>query len=504
MSPPTEAGSALTLTPSHFPPLVETLGEFFASRGTPAYLVGGVVRDALLGRQTGDLDLAVADETRGVGAEIAELLGARSVVLDQASNLVRVVSPGNGAGPVIDLNPIQEGILSDLSRRDFTLDAMAVSLSEAWAHGNQLRLIDPHHGTRDLQAGVIRALSPSVFTADAARLLRAPRLAAQLHFSIAEETADSIRGHAPLLTTVAPERVRDEFLKLLAEPYTAASLRLLDGLGLLDQILPELAAARGVTQPKEHHWDVYEHSIETAGQVDRLLSRSHLQADGLVAETMPRFEDMDAYFSQQAGDGHTRLTMLKLAGLLHDIAKPATRKVDSSGRIRFLGHDRRGAQISTQVLDRLRFSRRGADLVSHMVEHHLRPSQMAQGTDLPTSRAVYRYFRDVGDAAIDTLYLNMADYLAARGPQLRRQEWAHHCGIIEHILRGGLAPRAAEHRPRLIDGHDIKKTFSLPPGPTIGRLLELVRESQATGEIVSREQAIQMVRSILESGGGDA
>ena len=499
MSPLKEATSALSVKQSSFPRFVKALGDFFASRGTHAYVVGGAVRDALLGKEVSDVDLVVAGDTSGVASDLADHLDGHSFVLDESREIVRVVAPGVGGGATIDLSPLFGDIRRDLARRDFSLDAMAVSIAELNEKGSRTELIDPHDGESDLRAGEIRALSPSVFEADPARLMRAPRLSRQLGFKIAGETADWIRSHAPLVATVAPERVRDEFLKILAMSSVASSLRMLDDLGLLCMMIPELAEARGVAQPPEHHWDVFDHCIETAGQVEHLM-RGTSENGPPDARELPRFEDMDAYFSEEAGDGHTRMTMLKLAGLLHDVAKPATRTVETSGRMRFLGHQEAGARVSERVLGRMRFSSKGTNLVAAMVEHHLRPSQMAQDGELPTSKAVYRYFRDVGDAAIDTLYLNMADYLAARGPQMSEGEWAERCRIIGHILQEGLAPKAVESASNLLDGHDLMRIFSLEPGPEIGVLLEMVREAQAGGEIASSDEAIQLVKETLSSG----
>ena len=504
MSPIPEAETARLLAISRLPPVVKTLGEYFASREVPAYLVGGVVRDALLGRQVRDIDLAVAGDTRWLGQDLAGVLGGRCVVLDSKRGVVRLVVSSSNNGLVIDLSPLLNGITDDLGRRDFTLDATAASLQGPLAHDRPLEVIDPHHGVADLEAGLIRAVSPSVFTADPSRLMRAPRLAAQLGFRIEDATAEAVRHDAHLVATVAPEKVRDELLKLLAEPGAASSLRLLDGLGLLCAVIPELADARGVTQPKEHYWDVFDHCIETAGQVERLFSPENGEASGPVLEGVPRFEGLEEHFAQELGDGHSRLTMLKVVGLLHDVAKPAARSVEESGRIRFIGHHSIGAEVVVEVLTRLRFSRRAMELVSRMVEHHLRPSQMAPHGELPTARAIYRYYRDAGDAAIDNLYLNLADYLAARGPDLSDSEWAEHCRTIRHILDGGAGPEAQERLPRLIDGHDIMNNFRLEPGPQIGRLLELVSEAQASGEIASRDDAIRLIRAAVSSGDGGA
>ena len=190
---------------------------------------------------------------------LALRIGGTVVVLDELRGVVRVASPTGGAQPQIDVTPIEGTIEDDLRRRDFTLDAMAVPLHEI---GAVLPVIDPVDGVADAKAKVVRAISPAVFDDDPGRLLRAPRLAAQLGFEIEASTRHAIRARAHLVDTVAAERVRDELLKILAEPGASDSLRLLDDLGLLCRVLPELDAARGVAQPKEHHWDVFDHSME--------------------------------------------------------------------------------------------------------------------------------------------------------------------------------------------------------------------------------------------------
>lgn len=489
------------------PQFIAVLREFFASGGVEAYLVGGVVRDGLLGRPTQDIDVAVAADAQRIGRELAASIGGHLVTLDEARDIVRVVVTGEPQPLYVDINSMAGSLEGDLRRRDFTIDAMAVSLDEASAM-TWSNIIDPLGGRADLQARVIRVVSPSAFRDDPVRLMRAPRLAAQLGFTIVEDTALQIQREAPIVSAVAPERVRDEFLKTLANPGVASSLRLLDSLGLLCQVIPELADAKGVTQPREHYWDVFNHLIETAGQVERVIEgtgyRVRGTGDSRTPYPVPAFAGMAERFAEEVSDGHTRLTLLKLGGLLHDVAKPATRSMESTGRIRFLGHHTLGAEVSAGILRRLRFSGRGVELVRLLVLNHLRPTQMAQDGGLPTGRAIYRYFRDVGDAAIDTLYLNMADFLAARGPMLREDEWAEHCRVIGYILSEGLERRSPETLPTLIDGHDIIERFALSPGPQIGRLLRIAREAQANGEVTTKEEALELVRANLNSGGGDA
>ncbi len=479
--------------------IIEVLREFFASRGIDAYLVGGLVRDAALGRTSRDIDLAVAGDALRIGRELADRMGGSFVLLDDGRCIARVALPDGGGTRFVDINPARDGILADLDRRDFTIDAMAVSLENTLGGLSSQAVIDPHGGLADLRASVIRAIKPAVFMDDPARLARAPRLAAQLQLSIDSNTAAQIRRDAHLLATVAPERVRDELLKLLAEPGAMDSVRSLDALGLLCEIIPELADAKDVTQPKEHYWDVFNHLVETVGQVERIVQGQPAGGDHVV-DTLPRFEDMDERFAEEVGDGHTRLTLLKLAGLLHDIAKPATRTVEATGRIRFLGHHSEGERMTRRILERLRFSKRSVRLLALMTRHHLRPGQMAREGELPTRRAIFRYFRDAGDAAIDTLYLNMADYLSARGAMLDEHEWSHYRAAIDAILCQGLEGKSPKILPKLIDGHDIMEKFALTPGPRVGELLASVTEACASGEIETREEALRLVSSRLRSG----
>ena len=485
--PPTIALHAPSL-----PESVEPLRRFFASRGIEAYLVGGAVRDGLLGAEGLDLDIAVLGDAGRIAGDAAAALGWKAHPLDSDRGIFRLTSGDDR--PYVDLGQVRGSIEEDLSQRDFTIDAMAVPLAGYAAP------IDPYDGALDLDRRLVRALSPSVFAEDPGRLLRAVRLAAQLGFDIEHSTRGWIRDNSRLISSVAPERTRDELLRLLGGRDTARWLRELDDLGLLCRIMPELEEARGVAQPKEHYWDVFDHCIETAGQVERLLQAEELS--GFLGDDIP--VDARDYFAQHASDGHSRLNLLKLVGLLHDISKPATKTVEPSGRIRFFGHDAEGAEVAGNILRRLRFSRAGIDLASTMVEHHLRPGQMAKQGELPTRRAVYRFHRDLGEAAVDTVYLNLADYLAARGPDLEESDWDYRREVARHILRGR-APDERTARPtRLVNGHDIMREMGIPPGPRVGEMLEMVREAHSSGCISTREEALSMLAGELQAGGTGA
>ncbi|MBI4202965.1 MAG: HD domain-containing protein [Chloroflexi bacterium] len=464
--------------------------------GDPAYAVGGFLRDALLGRTSYDLDIAVAGDALAIARRLADALGGAFVPLDEERQVARIAFHHQGQPWHIDVAALQGDLSQDLARRDFTINAMAVPLaallSDTWA----AHVVDPHGGREDLQRKLVRWVSESVFQEDGIRLLRAVRIAARLGFQIDPATAEGIRHDAPWLDGVAGERQRDELLAVLACQGAMAHLYVMDSLDLLCRVFPELGEGKGVSQPKEHHWDVFHHNVETVGAAEGILLHSFQPA--WVLDHVPWDDSLAAYFGETAAEGHSRATLLKLAALLHDIAKPETKTLEPSGRIRFFGHHTLGAEMTRGALHRLRLSRRGAVMVAGMVEHHLRPGQMSQGMDLPTAKAIYRYFRDVGEVALDTLYLNLSDYLSARGPMLEQAEWEAYTRIIRHILETG-DRRERSAVVRLVDGHELMDALALSPGPNLGRLLEAVQEAQATGEITNKEEALAFAQQLLAS-----
>jgi poly(A) polymerase len=476
--------------------LLARISRHLAEERITAYLVGGFVRDTLLGRDTDDIDITVNADALATASRLAVALGGKYVTLDEENGVARVVLPEKKWH--IDFTALQGDIGQDLARRDFTIDAMALELNKNTAAALDTgNLIDPFNGRDDLRRGTIRAVSPTVFVADAVRLLRAVRLAAELGFNIDSDTETLIRRHHDLIANVPGERVREELLRLLALPGAGLRLTYLDKLGLLTTLIPELAPARGVDQPRMHIWDVFEHSIQTVGAVEFLLRESPLKyASRDVLDIVPWSTRLQGHFNEEISHSSTRRSLLKLAALLHDIAKPVTKTI-VSGRARFLGHPQEGAAATATIMERLRFSHREIQLVALLVKYHLRPTQMTN-EGIPTPRAIYRFFRDTGGEGIDLLFLSLADHLAARGPALDQRQWHEHVRITDYILKSHLEEPGLSKPPKLLDGHDIMKIYGLAPGPRIGTLLEAIKEAQAAGEVKDREEALSYIARWLE------
>jgi poly(A) polymerase len=466
----------------------------------PVYLVGGAVRDLLRNGTPRDLDIAVDGDARALATAVASALGGHAFTLDDGRSQVRVTLED---GPVsdIDFAPLTSSLDADLRSRDLTVDALAMPIR---AGGELKDVIDPTGGLADLEAGTLRMTSEAVYSADPLRLLRAVRLATELEFEIEPATAAAISSNAPRLDQAAPERRRDELTRIMATPRSAAAVRLLDRLGLLDQLLPELAPGRGVEQPPTHHYyDVFDHSIETLADLDAMLSIDE-PSDAWHRELRAAFRwgmtgyPLDEYLNGAAG-GSSRRVLLKFAGLLHDVAKPETKTVEADGRVRFFGHSELGARKSELICRRLRFGSRETKFVAQLVDDHLRPTQLSprHGTP-PTRHALYRFFRDLDDAAPACLFLYLADGAAAAGPRLTMDRWQRMVVYVAYVLaeydklKQGLPPAK-----RLVNGNDLMEALSLTPGPQLGELLRAVEEAVGAGEIETREQAIDYARRRL-------
>ena len=512
-------------TPQELPAILTEIAQFlsarFPQRDEGAYLVGGFLRDSLLRGEIADfsdssgphdIDIAVPPDVASVkelGHELARHLGGTCQPHNLARGVYQVIvkpSLGSGSAPlVIDLVRYAWTIEEDMERRDFTVNAMALPLDhpclldsdpDEWPILAGLwvgDLVDPFGGRADVFQKRIRVVNDEVFRHDPGRLLRGARLAGRLKFMLEPETARLIRQDSHLLERVAPERVRNEFMAILAGDGARAQLEILDRLDLLCRIIPELELTRCVDQPSAHYWDVWNHNLHTVEYAE-LITRGH--QNSAIYSLVPWNAEVEAYFDEEVGDGFSRRTVLKLAGLLHDIAKPQTKGPDKTGRIRFLGHSELGAEMVTDRLTQLRFGARIVAMVARMVEHHLRPSQLRHGDEEPTPRAVHRYYRDVADVAVDTIYLAMADYLAAKGPEVVADRWAKHARMLGNLLEAGREKAPARGPQRLLTGHDLMQHLDLPPGPHIGRLLAQVDEARAAGEIATREDALALAATL--------
>lgn len=450
--------------------------------GATAYIVGGTVRDILLNRDTVDMDIAVSEDAEGFAQRAADMIGGTSFVLDAERNIYRAAKAGLPFH--IDVSLLRGPVEEDLALRDFTINAMAIPVSE----DGRFELIDPLGGQNDLKAMQIRAVSANAFTDDPLRLLRAFRLALQLGFAIEDETLGLIGAQRGKIKEASPERVRDELYLMLEEEDSAGAFRLMHLAGLLHEVIPEVGRMEGVPQPEPHEHDVLQHSFMAMYWAERVMCDLTRYFKGLAGE-------VSGYLDVQVDGPLTMSGLVKLCALLHDTGKPGTFSVEP-GRIRFTGHDVEGEAINTGIAGRLRFSGRAANTLGKVTRAHLRPLHLTKGPF--TRHAVYRYVRDIGEDLPASLIVALADAFATR----------ERPGAVATDVEG-LAMDVAEYyygefremkAEPLVTGNDLIELLGLSPGPLFGVILADVEEKRAEGAVTDKEGAIRYVRENYSGG----
>jgi poly(A) polymerase len=449
-----------------------------------SWIVGGALRDELLGREVTDIDIAVEGDPEQAARELAAELRGPVFQLSEAFGAWRVVD--RRAGRVYDFAPLQgETIEDDLAKRDFSVNAMARELAEGGAASPAAggELIDPLGGRADLEARTLRVLGPAAYANDPLRPLRLARFAAELGFTPDAETERLTAGAAPRVAEASGERVFAELRRLVLAPGAVDGLGLADRLGLLRAVLPELADLHEVEQSHYHHLDVYGHTIEV---FERLVE---LERDAT--------DELRDVLDEPLADELTRGEALRLGALLHDIGKPATHHVREDGRVTFMGHDRLGVEMVRAICRRLRTSERLCRFLEGVTRHHLVLGFLVR--ERPLDRhAVYRYLERTSPVEVEVTLLSVADRLATRGKNAER-------AIDAHLqLADELMPAALEWRrsgpPRVpVRGDELAAELGIEQGPELGRLLDRLAEAAYAGEASDRQQAIDLARALRQN-----
>jgi putative nucleotidyltransferase with HDIG domain len=489
--------------PLHWPACLESIRA--ALSGEPdVYIVGGAVRDAYLHRPLHDIDLASQGDGRPLARRIANAFGGAYYPLDQERGIGRALIDWDGEPITVDVAQFRgPDLLTDLQRRDFTLNAMAVQLT-----GDLSQVIDPLNGLSDLEAKQLRQCSPESIPSDPVRALRAVRTSITHRLVIEPVTRRSIKEHAHRLAAVSPERVRDELFQILDNQRPATALTALYQLGIVEAVLPEAAAMHAITQGPPHQFDVWRHTLYTIEHLDNILRTIAPQRNpdlaanvqlGTIALALNGLRNpLQTHLAHQWPNGRTHRALLMLAALLHDTGKPATRTTDADGCIRFLNHEQIGAQLATERALALRLSSEETERLALIVRHHMRPHWL-HDNDALTARAIYRFWRDTGAAGVDICLLALADYLGTYGASLDARAWASYSESIRALLeRYYIHHSPAVAPPPLLTGQILLDRFGLKPGPQIGQILEQLREAQATGEVATNEEALDWVQRFLE------
>ena len=476
----------------------------------PVYVVGGAVRDYLLGRSAGvtDLDLALIGPVLPAARRLADRLGWAYYPLDAERDVARIVLNREGAPPLVcDLAALRGDLTADLALRDFTVNALALEMRRDTAP----RLIDLCGGVDDLQARRLRALGPDSFAADPIRMLRAVRLAGQLVFAVEPETEAQIRGLAGQVSQASAERQRDELWKILALPRPGDALAELHRLGLLAYVLPEAAATDQIRQSPPHHLDVFGHTVQVmnyaAALRDWLGGQEESLPDAPLKELLlPWREQLAEHLSVELSTGHSRAEWLVWHAFFHDTGKPGafSEEIDETGerRIRFFGHEDISATIAAERSDALHFSRREVQVAQAVAVNHMRPHHLSESfpDGAISRRACYRFLRDTatgekGDrTGLDVLLLALADRQAPG--KARGGNWRTYLAGVTTIIDFAFAQAGDRHLP-LLDGNRLMHALDLAPGRMVGFLLESIAEAQAAGEVSSEGEALALAAQLI-------
>ena len=469
-------------------PLLTDLGERFTAAGHDLALVGGPVRDALLGRTATDLDLTTSarpgdteallaawgSTTWDMGREFGTIGARRGSTVVEVTTYRADAYDGRTRKPVVAFG---DSLDDDLVRRDFTVNAMALRLPD-------LTFVDPHGGLDDLAAGRLRTPSPPEvsFGDDPLRMMRAARFVAQLGLAPASEVVSAMRDMAASIEKVSAERVRDELVKLVLGRYPRAGLELMCATGLAAHVLPELPALQLEVDEHHRHKDVYEHSLTVLEQAVDLEG----PPDG-PAESVPGPD-----------------LVLRLAALLHDIGKPGTRRFEAAGGVSFHHHEVVGAKLVAKRMRALRFDKDTTKAVARLVELHLRFHGYGEGQW--TDSAVRRYITDAGPLLPRLHRLTRAD-CTTRNVRKARRLAATYDDLERRIERLLEEEELRAVRPEL-DGNEIAAVLGIRPGPLLGRayqhLLAVRLDEGPIGPDAARERLLAWWAEQPESAEGGA
>ena len=429
------------------------------------YLVGGAVRDFLLGKSTFDKDIIVKSAEE-FASRFANDNDGTFIELDKENKIYRVVL--SDKVNYIDVTEADD-IEQDLKRRDFTINSIAVNLKND-------EIIDVTGGRLDLERGIIRSISEGNLVDDPLRILRGYRFAATLGFEIESETQRQIDKHLDLILEPARERITYEIMKLFDGKYTASVLLKADK--LIEKIYPVFADVKKVPKNTHHHLDLYEHSVETANQIQLLYET----ADSVIREHLEKIDF----------GGFSRLAHLKLASFFHDIGKFSTWTIEGE-RHRFIKHDDVGSKMAKEILKQNKFSKKQIEYIANMIKNHIYPSQVISSENV-TEKIYMRYIRKMGDNVIDNILLAKADRLSARGPAITEAIVKENIDNLDKLLDYYIAIKdSLKPLPKLLSGDEIMELKNIPQSPKLGEIITALKNEQLEGNIVSKDDAINFV-----------
>ncbi|MBI3601014.1 MAG: HD domain-containing protein [Nitrospinae bacterium] len=487
-------------------PFIKTIQDISLDLRMKVYLVGGIIRDSIpliesvrgRGRESGagslDLDFAVDGDALLFGKKAGDAVKGSYFPLDKERSVSRVVvkkpearsqKPEVNKEIILDFSRIRgEEIEDDLKHRDFTINSIAVSLSNLFG-GENLILIDPTGGIKDIEKGVIRVYDKKALYDDPLRMLRAVRFESQLCFTIAGDLGHAIRENSPTIKHSAGERVRDELFKILSCKESHKYIQKLKELRLLKEIIPEIEAMENIDQGRHHKYPLWDHSLNTIKTIEMLMEN----LSRVFPEKYLQIEDM---LSDMLEHGIQCREILKLSALIHDIGKPTAKRVDEYGEVRFINHEKFSVEIGGRLGERLKLGNNACNAMSSIVRNHMRPLLLSKENKV-TNRAIFRFFKDTRRAGVFVCLLSIADIHATRGSGIFDDTAADIEGLVRRMIDFYLDDFVKQVDSPLLSGDEVMERLGLKSGPDIGEILKEIEDRRAEGIISNKEEAINFI-----------
>ncbi|MGD9581621.1 MAG: CCA tRNA nucleotidyltransferase [Vampirovibrionia bacterium] len=461
--------------------ITQTLNSFCSSyKDIELYIVGGYLRDLLIDRETDDRDYVIIGESANIFAEkLAHYLDGYYVELDKDNDIARVVLPDKQ--DYIDIAAcVGNSIEEDLSRRDFTINAMAFNIDNTSDKG----IIDLYNGQSDLANRCLKVISYKNIIDDPLRILRGFRLASLLNAEIDNDTYNYIVENRALLNNVAFERINTEFNKLFNQNDSFKFVEKMAKSGVLEVVIPELSLQHNVPSNVYHHLGLYDHTLEVYNQLEKVIK--------IVSDTT--LSHLQEYITPST----KRIVALKYAALLHDIAKPATWKIDENNKHSFIGHPEEGSVMAEEICQKLKLPSNVTKAVVKLVKYHLYPSQLSNTDEKPTVKAMNRFYRKIDDSVPELILLAIADRKAAVGPLITEEILNNNIETLEYILENYyIAREKQEAMPKLVNGKDVMSILGISPSVRVGEILDEIRELQIEEHLITKEDAILWLKDQL-------
>jgi len=458
------------------------------------HLVGGFLRDYVIGRKKHDLDFAVEKNALKVARLFADEIKGAYVLLDEERGCARVAKKSKGVIYAFDFADFRdETFLKDLALRDFTINTLSIDLKDINPSIEVDDILkDFKNGLKDIKARRIKRVSIKAFRDDPLRMMRAFSLSASLGFRIQLSTLNQIRKEGDSIRQVSSERIREELFKILASSNAADTLKSMDRSGFLVKVIPQIHVMQHCTQGGYHHLAVWPHSLEVVVQLEKVFKKDIKKLSEMDKE------DINQYLDECLGGEHSRRALIRLAALLHDIGKPDTRKKRPEGGFSFHGHENVGKGIVRHIAQMLKFSTRERHALEDMVQMHLRPGYLSNFQN-PGDKIIYRYFRDAKEEAVSIALLSLADQRATRGPLTTEKAQKHHEKICVALVEKYFAKKREKPFIRLINGDDLIRKLKLQPSPLFKKILMEVEEQQSLGKIAAKKEALELAVRMIKS-----